>query len=314
VNLIPGWEDALQGFKLFKRAQGLRESTLTDYERFVRQFFRRCQSDPWPNEARLYTEGVNFLGQPGIKPSTYNLRLTYLKNFFAYAVDQGYLSWNPLKDFKVRPTSPRVVQLAPETLQELLELPPKDTFVGIRDRALLLLTLDCGIRPKEAFGLFISDVNFKTREVYIRAEVSKTKTPRVLPISAVTASAIRQLILARHPDWGESTPLFCTEDGRPMGRNAWKLRLEKYSEKLGEKIRPYDLRHSFALYFLRNGGNSFAFQRLLGHTTMDMTKTYVHLAEGDIQAQHDMATPLNTLLEKKRPRVRKVHFSSRKNI
>jgi site-specific recombinase XerD len=68
-----------------------------------------------------------------------------------------------------------------------------------------------------------------------------------------------------------------------------------YSKRIGIKVRPYDLRHSFALNFLRNGGNVFALQKLMGHSTLDMTKRYLALTQGDLQEQHAKASPVNML-------------------
>ena len=65
-----------------------------------------------------------------------------------------------------------------------------------------------------------------------------------------------------------------------------------YSKTLKTSIRPYDLRHAFALQFLRNGGHALALQRTLGHTDLTMTKRYVALTEADLRQQHTIASPL----------------------
>lgn len=62
--------------------------------------------------------------------------------------------------------------------------------------------------------------------------------------------------------------------------------------RLGRRVRGYDLRHVFALAFLRRGGNASALQRIMGHRTMDMTRRYVNLVQGDIREMHDKASPL----------------------
>jgi len=135
--------------------------------------------------------------------------------------------------------------------------------------------------------------------------VAKTKVSRTLPVSPETAEAIRRLLSARHPAWKDTVPLFCTCEGTPLRNDTWGDRLEVYTKRLGVKIRPYDLRHAFALQFLRNGGNALALQRTLGHTDLSMTKRYVALTEQDLREQHALASPLNVLLPKKN-RVRKV--------
>ncbi len=73
-----------------------------------------------------------------------------MKAFFEWAVREQYVEENPLTDFKKRKAQPRIVDLAEENLQKLMVLPNQATFAGLRDFALLMFTLDTGIRPKEA--------------------------------------------------------------------------------------------------------------------------------------------------------------------
>lgn len=68
-----------------------------------------------------------------------------------------------------------------------------------------------------------------------------------------------------------------------------------YSEKLGVNVTPYHLRHTFALWFLRNGGNLFALQKIMGHSKLDMTRHYVELVQADVKNSHEKASPINNL-------------------
>ncbi|MNC46185.1 Tyrosine recombinase XerD [compost metagenome] len=185
-------------------------------------------------------------------------------------------------------------------LIELINAPDQKTFAGFRDYTLILLTLDTGIRPKEAFTLLPDDFNPRASELYVRAENSKTRVSRTLNISPQTNKAISDLIAYRSKDWKKNTPIFCTNEGNPLTRYTWGDRMEIYSKKLGTKIIPYDLRHSFAVGFLRGGGNALALQRTLGHSDLTMTKRYVNLAESDLKEQHAMASPLNRLMPVKK--------------
>jgi site-specific recombinase XerD len=238
------------------------------------------------------------------KPAHYNLKLVYLKAFFNWCLQEGIISENPLLQFKKRKDEGRVVNLATDVLSQLIALPDKNTFTGLRDYALLLLTLDTGIRPKEAFYLLPTDINLHALEVYVRAENAKTRISRTLPVMPVSAKVLRELISARHPSWDNSMPVFCTQDGIVLNRYSWRSRMEGYSKRLGVKIRPYDLRHAFALQFLRNGGNALVLQRILGHSDLTMTRRYVALTQDDLKEQHALASPLNVLVPQ-RQRVRK---------
>ncbi|ATY84787.1 integrase [Kyrpidia spormannii] len=253
------WQQAVEEYLLYRKADGLRESTLKAQRETLALFFRRYP-EAWNDPQKAV---LQFLSED-IKPSTYNYRLTYLKSFFDWCIEQGFFQENPVKRFKKRKTDHRIVQLDETIMTKLLQLPDKSTFAGLRDYALFLLTLDTGIRPREAFQLTKDDINLRSCEVYVRADVSKTKISRTLPISPMTVKAIRQLINARHPAWKDDVPIFTSADGTPLTKNSWGDRLEMYSKRLGVHIRPYDLRHTFALYFLRNGGHALALQRMMG--------------------------------------------------
>lgn len=299
-KLVKSWEDVLEEYVTFQRARGLRESTIKAQREIISLFFRRYPNawqDPKPAALAFMAENI--------AAATYNMRLVYLRAFFNFCIEEGYMTDNPLKGLKRRKAAGRVVNLDVDTLKRLLELPDRTTFAGLRDYALILLQLDTGIRPKEAFGLMLDDINLRAKEIYVRADVSKTKIHRTLPISDATAQAIRELIKARHPSWGDDVPVFCSADGTRVKKSSWRHRIDMYAKKLGVKIRPYDLRHAFALQFLRNGGNAFALQRVLGHTDMTMTKRYLALTQQDIRDQHAIASPVARIMPKK-TRVRKI--------
>ena len=132
--------------------------------------------------------------------------------------------------------------------------------------------------------------------VTIPAQISKTRIARTLPILHPTANTINKLIEVRHPTWEDDVPVFCSNEGTKLNVQTWGDRLEIYSRELGVRIRPYDLRHTFALLYLRSGGNAFGLQKSLGHVDMSMTKRYVNLSGNDLQEIHKTASPLNRLI------------------
>ncbi|SHF65033.1 Site-specific recombinase XerD [Desulfofundulus australicus DSM 11792] len=290
------WEEARQQFLWWKQGDGISETTLNDYRYHIGQFFKRYPQAYDPKNLKKCV--LEYMSQD-MKPATYNIRLEYLNAFFKWCVQEGIFPENPLAGKKKRKDEGRVVNLDVETLKQLLTLPDRKTFAGLRDYALFLLTMDTGIRPKEAFSLLLDDFNFKALQVTIRRETAKTRVSRTLPISPATANAVRELIAARHPSWKDNVPVFCTVEGMPLNRNSWGYRLKMYSRKLGVKVRPYDLRHAFAILYLRSGGLELSLQKTLGHTTLAMTRRYANLVESDLRRIHAEASPLNTILPKK---------------
>ncbi|WP_229776433.1 tyrosine-type recombinase/integrase [Alicyclobacillus cellulosilyticus] len=262
--------------------------------------------DAWPDVHTLKRAVAAHFASLRDKSATYfNLRREYLKAFFAWCVEEGYLPSNPLNGIPKRRNEGNCRNVDADTLKRLLELPDQRTYAGLRDYALMLLQLDTGIRPGEAFQLLPEHFRLSALEVTIPATTAKTRTARTVVMSPQTAKAIRKLLAARPADWGDDVPVFASASGRQLDRNAWARRIADYARKLGVRITPYMLRHTSAIMFLRGGGHVFALQRQLGHTSLTMTKRYVHLAESDLHEQHAMASPVNQLLPQ-RTRARKV--------
>ncbi len=294
---VASWEEALDCFLLFKKAQRLAPRTLADHHDHITWFFERTGATL--GEATHLRNAVigYFASSADLAPSTFNTRRKSLNCFFNWAVSEGYMARNPCAGIgRVKEDAmPKAIDEA--TLRRLLALPDRKTSVGLRDYAFMLLMLDTGIRPREAANLRLKDISLATLSVTIPSFVAKTRVSRTLPILPVTAEAMRRLTASRHHAWSETVPVFCNEDGRELTHNAWARRMSIYSQELGTKVTAYSLRHSFALMYLRRGGDVFSLQKLLGHSTLAMTQRYVALNEADVRERHTESSPINTLME-----------------
>lgn len=299
------WQEVFEDFLSWRTAEGIAPRTLQDYRYHVTRFFDRYP-EAWGNYEKLRNRLLLYFG--GLtknSPAYYNLGRQYLGAFFNWCVKQGVLPANPLAGIRKRRDEPKVRNIPEEVLLKLLDLPDKSTFAGFRDYCLLLFTLDTGARPKEALSLRPEDFDLKARQVVIPARHAKTRVSRTLPLSPVTCQAVQRLLAVRPPEWGRAVPVFASADGGTLRELSWNHRLQNYSKKLGVPVNPYSLRHSFAINYLRNGGNPFALQQELGHRDLSMTKRYLALVERDLREAHDIASPVNRLIVKNR-RVRKV--------
>ena len=297
------WQDALQNFLYWKQAQGLASRTLDDYRTHVTQFFTRYPQAY--QEENLEKDIFEYMAQP-VKPATFNIRLVYLKAFFSWCVDENIFSANPLGAFKRKKDQGRIVNIDPDIIKKLISLPDRSTFSGLRDYGLIILTMDTGIRPSEALSLLKTDINPKYNNILIRSEIAKARVSRTLPVSPITLNAIRDLVSARPDSWGENIPIFSSCEGKKMSAMSWQHRFVNYNKKLGVKIRPYDLRHEFALIYLLNGGNQFSLMQTMGHTTAEMTRRYVSMTDSNLQEIHQTASPLNSLITTHK-RIRKIN-------
>ena len=290
------WQEILVQFLTFKRADGRAPRTLKDYQVHIEHFYRTCP-DAWENPR---SSVLAYLSRYE-NPNTFNLRHKDLKIWFDWLMEEGLFpgEQHPLRGIKKRKYQNRVVDIPTDTLRALLDAPNTSTYVGLRDKALMLLQVDTGIRPGEALQLMETDFDMVSLVVHIPAHIAKTRERRSMPFSATTAESLQRLLRVRPKDW-EVSPVFCSSSGDSLSVNSWGHIVREYSKKIGATVTPYHLRHCFALSFLRNGGNVFSLQKLLGHSTLAMTQKYLALSMEDLKKAHAAASPVNALLPKKK--------------
>ena len=94
--------------------------------------------------------------------------------------------------------------------------------------------------------------------------------------------------------------LFLTRDGRPLTKGRIDTKMTTYygekAELRGVRCSPHTLRHTAAVRFLRNGGDVFSLQRMLGHSSLEMTRRYCELADVDVKRAHLTASPVDNLM------------------
>lgn len=292
--------DLIQKFIGVKKAQKMSDRTIYDYQETFKQFIKMSKAKTINETEQIKSDLINFFAKLSDKaPATYNRPYSNLNAFFNWCITENIIDKNYLTDTRLKKIKDEgnIRNIDEPIIKKLLDVMDLKTYAGFRDYCIILLTLDTGIRPNEAFNLLISDIDFLGKTLTIRKEVSKTRRSRILPLSRQTLSVINKLISFKPNEWTRNY-LFLTVDGETMNSHMWAKRLYKYSQKIGHKITPYDLRHTFAIMFLRNGGNVFALQHEMGHADLTMTKRYINLALSDVKSQHTKASPINNLIKR----------------
>jgi integrase/recombinase XerD len=171
-----------------------------------------------------------------------------------------------------------------------------------RDEDIVLFLLDTGVRASELCGIVFADLDMPARRCSVLGKGNKR---RGVYFGKSTAKALYYYIRedAREPD----DPLFITDRGETAGDPLTRSgllqlieRLEKSARLAGIRCSPHTFRHTFAISFLRNGGNVFTLQQMLGHTSLHMTNRYVALAQADIEKQHRQFSPVDSLRKSQR--------------
>ena len=169
--------------------------------------------------------------------------------------------------------------------------------VGLRNYCICALMLDSGLRRSEVIREKISDLHIFEGYAIINGKGNKQ---RCVPLGNVSKKHLIKYTSLR-PCVIDTESLFLTKQNTPI-KNAAIARIFKTVKvtKVGDvnltrRIYPHLLRHTFATTFLENGGNIYALQQILGHTTPDMVKKYVHLTQAKTVVNFDKYSPLDNL-------------------
>ena len=158
--------------------------------------------------------------------------------------------------------------------------------------AILMLLLDCGLRIAELASLKLGDVDTDTGTIVVQR--GKGGKGRMMHIGDKAQKALwRYLCLYRN---GDSDGLFVGQDGKPLERAGLQTMIERLGRKSGVKVHAHKLRHTFAISYLRNGGDIFSLKYLLGHNSLTMVEHYLQsLNAEDAAKAHKRFSPVDNL-------------------
>ncbi len=301
------FSQACQGYELHARARHLSEHTLADYRNTYKKFLNHLAADP-PMREIDHHQVEAFLAEQEVSNKTilnYHIGLSAL---WSWALAEGLAAQNVVHLVpRPKPQRPVIVPLAEADARALLAAisfsqvyarPGKATSRhGLpdadRNRAIVLLMLDTGLRASEVCNLQILHADLRGKNKSVRVHAGKGNKDRQIPISPRTGAALWKYLASRR-DSRVDEPLFATKTGRRMDRNDLGNMLEAAARRAGVPgVNPHRIRHTFAINYLRNGGDIYTLQVILGHSTLDMVKTYLMIAQADTEAAHRRASPVD---------------------
>ena len=250
---VPTLEDLKEKFLLVKQSQHTGELAMRDYRNCLVDFLKHSRNsisyELLEQDALRY-----FAAIPPSSPARYNKPFQNVNAFFNWLVSNEYLPKNPLKvnGLKKRKDDGNVKPASIEALQTFLKAPDRKNYTGMRDYVIIVLMLDTGIRTKELLGLRDADFNKAAGSVSVSKLIAKTRQTRTIYLSASTVRLIADFQAIKPQAWDDW--LFPNYEGKQLKVDHLDKAFLKYSEKSGIKITPYQLRHSFATLFLKNGG------------------------------------------------------------
>lgn len=289
----------IEAFLLDRKAQNMAKGTLEFYCKKLCLFMEFCDSQAVtqidqldPGLLRHFLLWLEVKGHnPGGCHAAYRTVKTFLR-WWEQEVEPA--NWkNPIQ--KVKAPKVALEPLEPVSLdavKSLIEVCPKDTFTGARDRAIFLCLLDTGARASEFVNIDLADINPITGEILIRE--GKGRKPRTVFIGQKSRKAIRQYLRLRVNKY----PALWVTDDQCERLSYWGLKgMVKRRSRLAGAIIPelHAFRRQFALSCLRAGMSVYSLQNLMGHADLQVLRRYLKQTDHDIQEAHRRAGPVDSM-------------------
>ena len=246
------------------------------------QWYGECLR--WLKKYPLTADGIKELvlgmREAGLKATSVNSRLRAANAYFRWAKLDLHAD-------RMKEPSEVLPVFSEEMVQKLLLFKPREWF-GKRLRAIVCTLLDCGLRVEECLAIRRVDVDMENLLVKV---VGKGDKERLVPFSYELRKVLHQWC-GEH----EFQLVFPTRHGTKLGRRDVLRDLKNLCRSLGfepPRRTIHAVRHTFALNYIRRGGGEFRLQKMLGHTSLAMTRRYVNLCVSDLQDQQEKVSLLN---------------------
>ena len=233
----------------------------------------------------------------GLSPYSVQGKVRALKAFSSWLFREGYTGENILLTLKLPKVPVNLVEpLTSQEIDKLMSYQNPLTAIGSRNMSILVLLLDSGLRVSELCGLEYEDAHIE--EGYLKV-FGKGSKERVVPIGSLAQKMLWRYVFHFRPE--PVTPgddyLFLTLDGNLLVVNAVKLILSRWGKKAGvPRLHAHLCRHTYATNFLcHNCGDVFRLQQILGHSTLEMVRKYVHYASTQELMNGRIASPVDRM-------------------
>jgi integrase/recombinase XerC len=271
--------------------------TLKDYKNDLNQFHVFCQDSDLENmdlNFKTIRSWVVKLMESGYSSRTVHRKLTSLSSYCKYLIKEGHLESNPLDKVLKPKLNIRVPAFVEEAKMEQLlsEYDFGDNFAGIRNRLVLDLLYQTGMRRSELIGLKTGSINREELSLKVRGKRDKE---RIIPIHGELMEAVDKYLVMRSEELGQSSEdhLILTQKGRPAYDKLIYRIVEKYLALVTtlDKKSPHVLRHTFATHMLNRGADLNAIKELLGHASLSATQIYTHNTYKKLKSIYNQAHP-----------------------
>lgn len=233
------------------------------------------------------------LMENGYESASVNRKLSSLRAFYRYLLRKGEVTADPtLKVIGPKRKKPLPVFVKEADMNRLLDFTDLGSgFKGVRDRMILEMFYETGMRVSELIGLADADVDFFASTIKVTGKRNKQ---RLIPFGEELKEDMRNYLSVRDKHCAEGCEaFFVQENGRKMTRAAVYVLVRRNLSKVVtlKKRSPHVLRHSFATSMLNNHAGLEAVKELLGHESLKTTEIYTHTTFEELKKVYEQAHP-----------------------
>ena len=238
-------------------------------------------------------KNISSLHSKGLNGKSLSRMLSSWRGFYEFLINRFNFIKNPIIGIKA-PKSPKKLPqiLSVDQAVKLVDI-KDESFLGVRDHAVLELFYSSGLRLSELTNLNENDINLSDETITVIGKGNKT---RILPIGDMAIKAIKKWLTLRLKfldGSSNNSALFLSKLSKRLTPRAIQYRLKFWAIKQGvpENIHPHLLRHSFASHILQSSHDLRAVQELLGHENISTTQIYTHLDHQHLTEIYDKSHP-----------------------
>jgi len=274
------------------------KNTIDAYKRDLTQFSEYLALQYEIDSSKQVTQPIIrswilHLMELGQSPKSVNRKISSLRTYFKFLVKNQSLSKNPALEL----TAPKVGKQLPQFVKEeemenlLVHIEFPDNFSGLRDRVILELFYQTGIRTSELLGLKEEDINHRQSQIKV---LGKRNKERIIPISSLLMELICAYSVKKRQKFNEQISyLIVLDTGKKPYRKFVYNKVKHYLTQVSslKKKSPHILRHTFATHMLKNGADLNAIKEILGHASLAATQVYAHNTLEQLKEAHKLAHP-----------------------
>lgn len=275
------WEELIAEYLLELTIRGYSKRTISGYSsklNLVAKVFNKEGVGPCNLSKRHMKQLILLWQEQGQAPSTINKGITVIKCLYEYCIEEGYVTMNPCTGIKnLRKQQKIIYPLNDNEIKQILTVASQHPYALMRHRnkVILMLMLDCGLRIGEVEKLNEADI--LSNQLYIKE--AKNRKERAVALSPAMKKALLQYLRVKHGEGLDNPALIVTYHNTRMERGGiWNIMHQlKGKVKIRSEVRfsPHTLRHTYAAMQIRNGLDIHTLSLNMGHENIGITQTYL---------------------------------------